>query len=109
MKRDEYGLTMQESIAAWILRLYLMHDPEKKPKGQVATDDGLLRKIVLEAIEWYENENPARISMSAYYPFIKKQYEEYFVAVKTDEFWQEVSEGFRECLTDCVGQDSVDF
>lgn len=109
MKREEYGLTMHESVAAWILRLYLLHDPEKKPKGQAAVDDGLLRKIVLEAIEWYENEDSARISASPYYPFIKKQYEEYLVAVKTDEFWEKLSAGFRKCAMNYVQQESVDF
>lgn len=97
MKQEEYKLTIYESIAAYVLLEYQKRGGRRLDEETV-NDDALLRKAITEASEWFEKTDAREINDSPYYPYVKRQFEEYLKTVRTDNFFLELSEGFRRCL-----------
>ena len=99
MKRDEGRLTIYESIAAYVLLEYQKRGGRRLDEETV-NDDALLRKAITEASEWFEKTDAREINDSPYYPYVKRQFEEYLRTVRSDDFLSELPEGFRKCLLD---------
>lgn len=105
MKQEEYKLTIYESIAAYVLLEYQRRGEGRKLDERTVQDDGLLREAITEAAEWFEETDAKEINDSPFYPYIKKQFEEYLKTVRSDAFFSGLPEGFRKCLLEGAGSD----
>lgn len=101
---DNKNLTIYEIIALQVLVLFR----NKTGKGSMNHDtifsDERLTSCILEAVEWYENTNSAKIDDSSFYPYIKMVNEKYLKVIKSDAFLSNYSDGFRKYLMECLGK-----
>lgn len=105
MKREEYKMTIYESIAAYVLLEHQKHGGGKKLDERTVRDDGLLREAITEAAEWFEKTDAREINDSPFYPYVKRQFEEYLKTIRSDAFFSGLPGDFRKYLLDGAGSD----